>query len=610
VSAVRVVKTGGGDEWILYAVLGGVAVFGALYGTLQFGHVLTGDGWLPGGSNPFSVGLQWFTDGHELGIRHAVLGALFAVLLGAVTFWWMDHAAGKRAQQSTIDYRARWLGRGTVMHAEVVQKDAIKAKLTDNPERFGLMVARTLPRNLSNLPTEKQEAKNPFIIPKGSVNLWCGYRDSGTAVMGTGSGKTTAVVVPLCCEAPGSVWVTSNRPDVVAALLGPRSAVGEVWTLDPQGVADMPATWYWNPLTYLAGDAYTTSEVKARQLAKQFAEAGRPLEARTDAFFDPEGQEALANLMLAAYVGKYSIMQVLTWAGNPADETPLDLLDKFGWTLPSNSLRSVYEMHEETRDSILGTARQMMRFMSNQGASAWVEKQGPDDDRPQFDPHAFVRSTTSTMICLSREGSGSFGPIVAALTVATAEAAELYAKTCPGGRLRRVLSFILDEAANVCRIRDLPNWYSHFGGRGIFVLTILQSLAQGQDAWGKTGMEKLWGATVVRLVGRGIGDVDFAESISKMCDDQDVKRRSRSSSRARNGGSHSSSDNWTRERILSVGQITSLPKWRVLVLPAGEKPVLAELVPYWKRSPEMLAAITASQEEFEATHVVDELVSI
>ena len=119
------------------------------------------------------------------------------------------------------------------------------------------------------------------MVPKGSINLWCGYRDSGTAVIGPGSGKTTAIVVPLCCEAPASVWVTSNRPDVVAALLGPRSAIGQVSVFDPQGVADMPPNWYWNPLTYLAGDVYTTSEVKARQLAKQFAEAGRPLEART-----------------------------------------------------------------------------------------------------------------------------------------------------------------------------------------------------------------------------------------------------------------------------------------------------------------------------------------
>ena len=321
-SRVRVVKTGGGDEWILYAVLIGVAVLGAVYSVLQLGNVLTGDGWLPGGSNPFMVGRQWFLDGHEWGVRHTVLAVLFGLAFAAVAFYWMDRAAGKRAQRDSIDYRARYLGRGRVMHAKVVQADAIKAKLTDDPEHFGMMVARTLPKNLGNLPTEKQEKKNPFMVPKGSINLWCGYRDSGTAVMGTGSGKTTAIVVPLCCEAPASVWVTSNRPDVVAALLGPRSAIGQVSVFDPQGVADMPPNWYWNPLTYLAGDVYTTSEVKARQLAKQFAEAGRPLEARTDAFFDPEGQEALANLMLAAYVGEYSIMQVLTWAGNPADRDP------------------------------------------------------------------------------------------------------------------------------------------------------------------------------------------------------------------------------------------------------------------------------------------------
>jgi hypothetical protein len=432
VTQVRVVKTGGGDEWILVLVGVGIAALGAFYGVLQLGNVLVGDGWLPGGSNPFVVGAQWFKSGHEWGVRHTVLAVLFGLAFAAAAFYGMDRAAARRVQRDSIDYRARYLGRGTVMHAEVVRKDAIKAKLTEDPEHFGLMVARTLPKNLSNLPNEKQEAKDPYAVPKGSINLWCGYRDSGTAVMGTGSGKTTAVVVPLCCEAPGSVWVTSNRPDVVAALLGPRQAVGEVWVLDPQGVADMPPDWYWNPLSYLAGDQYTTSEVKARQLAKQFAEAGRPLEARTDAFFDPEGQEALANLMLAAYVGDYSIMQVMRWARKPADETPLDLLTAHGWDLASESLRSVYEMYEETRDSILGTARQMIRFLSNKGAAAWVERQGPDDHRPQFDPAAFVRSTTSTMICLSREGSGSFGPIVAALTVATAEAAELFALRRPG----------------------------------------------------------------------------------------------------------------------------------------------------------------------------------
>jgi hypothetical protein len=40
---------------------------------------------------------------------------------------------------------------------------------------------------------------------------------------------------------------------------------------------------------------------------------------------------------------------------------------------------------------------------------------------------------------------------------------------------------LLDEAANVCRWRDLPNLYSHYGSRGIVLMTILQSWSQGVD---------------------------------------------------------------------------------------------------------------------------------
>jgi hypothetical protein len=30
-----------------------------------------------------------------------------------------------------------------------------------------------------------------------------------------------------------------------------------------------------------------------------------------------------------------------------------------------------------------------------------------------------------------------------------------------------------DEAANVCRWRELPNLYSHYGSRGVALMTIL-----------------------------------------------------------------------------------------------------------------------------------------
>src|SRR5450759_1461080 len=46
------------------------------------------------------------------------------------------------------------------------------------------------------------------------------------------------------------------------------------------------------------------------------------------------------------------------------------------------------------------------------------------------------------------------------------------------GRLDPPVLVLLDEPANICRIADLPQLYSHLDSRGIVVLTILQSYAQ------------------------------------------------------------------------------------------------------------------------------------
>jgi len=80
-----------------------------------------------------------------------------------------------------------------------------------------------------------------------------------------------------------------------------------------------------------------------------------------------------------------------------------------------------------------------------------------------------------TLYSLSKEGRGTAGPLVTALTVAVVEPAAQSA----GGRLATPLVGVLDEAANVCRWRELPNLYSHYGSRGIVLDTVLQSWSQG-----------------------------------------------------------------------------------------------------------------------------------
>jgi hypothetical protein len=109
---------------------------------------------------------------------------------------------------------------------------------------------------------------------------------------------------------------------------------------------------------------------------------------------------------------------------------------------------------------------------------------------------------------------------------------------------------VLDEAANVCRLPDLPDLYSHYGSRGIVVATYLQSWSQGVTVWGRDGMEKLWSAANIRLVGAGVAETEFLQRVSKLIGDRDVVSRSSSSTRGR----RTVSAQLRRERILDVAR--------------------------------------------------------
>ena len=94
------------------------------------------------------------------------------------------------------------------------------------------------------------------------------------------------------------------------------------------------------------------------------------------------------------------------------------------------------------------------------------------------------------------------------------------------GRMPSPLVGVLDEAANVCRWKNLPDLYSHFGSRGIVLMTILQSWAQGQECWGDHGMQKLWGSANIRVYGGGAADAAGARAyVDAQWNEATVKQR-------------------------------------------------------------------------------------
>jgi type IV secretory pathway TraG/TraD family ATPase VirD4 len=253
------------------------------------------------------------------------------------------------------------------------------------------------------------------------------------------------------------------------------------------------------------------SETRAERLAAQLVASARPAGAKVDAYFDTEAENLLSLMLLAAACAEQPVTEVYTWLTKPEDETPTQVLRNQGFRLQGQALYALAQLPDKQREGVYGTARSLVTWLRNRDVERWITP-GP---RPAFDPIAFAGST-DTLYPLSKEGAGSVGPLVAALTMSVLDALEDRAAVSPGGRLGMPFVGVLDEAANICRIRHLDGYYSHFGSRGIVLLTILQSWAQGAEAWGTHGMEKLWSSANARIYGGGVDDPAFLRRLSDL----------------------------------------------------------------------------------------------
>jgi type IV secretory pathway TraG/TraD family ATPase VirD4 len=527
--------------------------------------------------------------------------AATAALIGIVAFLGVLGASGGvlyarwRGRRSRVDRAASRMARGRDLEPVGRKQAAATAERlgVDSP---GLVIARTV---------------------AGDRPLYHGWEDVSVDIWGPRVGKTTSRAIPAILDAPGATVVTSNKRDVVDATRAPRAAHGDVWVFDPQSLVNEPPTWWWNPLTYV------TDEVKADILADVFASASRDRTARTDAFFEPAGQRLLADLLLAAALADRQLTQVYLWLSDPTDDEPVGILTEHGYPLNASALQSVVNAPEKQRGGVYGTAQQVASFMTNREAMRWVTADAAppasaskasnpwtaasaDSRRREFDPHEFVR-TTGTLYSLSKEGRGSAGPLVTALTVAICEAAEEHAKRSPGGRLPTPMLAVLDEAANVCRWRELPNLYSHYGSRGICMMTILQSWSQGVEVWGRDGMRKLWSAANIKVYGGGVSEAEFLAELSQLVGDFDLSTTSVSHGR----GGRSTNRAVRRERILDVADLGALPKGRAIVIASGAPAALVRTLP-WMTGPhaDMVRASIARHDPAAETTIAEAMDSL
>ncbi|MEU4486687.1 TraM recognition domain-containing protein [Streptomyces purpurascens] len=407
-----------------------------------------------------------------------------------------------------------------------------------------------------------------------------GFEDVAVAIMAPRSGKTTSLAIPSMLRAPGPVLLTSNKAagDAFTTAYESRARAGTVWTMDPQQIAHADREMWWNPL------ASARTLEGANRLAGHFLAASVDASQQGD-FWSKAGSNILSQLLLAAALDERPITDIMHWLAFPADRTPLDILRDHGFAAVAAQLKGTVEGPPETRDGIYETARQYAAALLNSEIAAWVT---PQKDVPEFRPEQFVTST-DTLFLLSKDGGGGASALIAACADSVMRAATVQAERA-GGRLDPPMLAILDEAANVCKISDLPDLYSHLGSRGIIPITILQSYRQGQKVWGDAGMDAMWSASTVKVIGSGIDDPDFADKLSRLIGDHDVETTSTSHSES----GKSTSVSMRQERILPADAIRALPKGTALCFATGMRAAMLELRP-WYREPgaEELSAASA-----------------
>lgn len=442
-------------------------------------------------------------------------------------------------------------------------------------------------RSLRNMPTRAALAAADRGIRLGLLDgheIWMSWEDVALVIMGPRSNKTSAVAVPAVLSAPGLAIATSNKSDLWALTAGPRSEVGPVWTFDPQQIAYAPQAWWWDPLRAIRDALPDHRYEAAARLAGHFmATIGGQ---RRDPFFHAAGEQVLIGTLLAAALSDATMREVSLWL-QQGRRNAIVALDRIGASGEAAELEAALNGADVTAKGIFQTARTATKALASERTLRWITpprswRAGDGGVQEELDPWRLVLESAErpvTTHLMSKEGAGTAAPVVAALVDRILDVAESHAQAS-GGRLDPPVVAVLDEAANICPIQELPKLYSHYGSRGIQVLTMLQSYQQGVGVWGTQGMDALWSAATVKLVGAGVDDHAFLQRLSGLIGDHDVDKQSISHSR----GGRTWQTSTTRQPILPPDALRALDRTQAVLLTSGRRIGIARLLPWYREN--------------------------
>ena len=257
-------------------------------------------------------------------------------------------------------------------------------------------------------------------------------------------------------SAPGPCLATSNKGDILDVTAPIRRLDhpnGEIWTFDPERIADpnrKSAPWVWDLI------ASVQSIADAKRIADCWRYASGQPQTGGDDFFPGTAAQQLADYLFAAHLGGRSVSDVFRWCSNERDTSPADILSEYPrYAGIASRVSSVIALTPETRSGVFGSLQTMVAFLADPEIIDWIDPHRDtngniDERRGLFDPYEFATSE-DTLYLLSAQGRPSTA-LTASLTAVVAFTAFQRAQSEFTGNNRRLpvpLCCVLDEAANI-----------------------------------------------------------------------------------------------------------------------------------------------------------------